>query len=363
MREKLRVSQIVVMILGIVVSVLLGMSQNVLAEEAESPTGFNYRINYPDNQIDKSLGYFKLKMEPGEEQTVSMTFNNPSKEKISISVSINSAKTNQNGVIEYGKSAIENDKSLTYDLKDIFKGPEKVELAADETKNVEFTVKMPNDAYDGVIAGGIEIQKENQEGTKTQQGGTKIVNKYAYVVGVVLQENDKDVPPELKLNKVEAGQSNYRNAIFVNFSNVKPSYVNDMTTEVKIMKKGSETVLYEKKQTAMRMAPNTFINYPVSMNGERMKPGNYEADITVTSGERNQTWHWKQGFEITSEEADKFNNRDVGLVQEKGFNWKLVAIIVICLLLLIIIIVLLVRRKNEKEKRNKKGKNKRRSKK
>lgn len=365
MRGQLRVSQKLVMILSVMLCMMIGWSHEASAAKAESPTGFNYKINYPDNQTDKSLGYFKLNMEPGQEQKLSITFNNPSKEKISVSVKINSAKTNQNGVIEYGVSTLEKDASLKYDLKDLLKGPEKVELAADATKTVEYTVKMPDESFDGVISGGMEIQKENQTGTESNEGGTKIVNKYAYVVGVVLQENDKDVPPELKLNKVGAGQSNYRNAIFVNFSNIMPSYVNDMTTEVKIMKKGSETVLYEKKQTAMRMAPNSFINYPVSMNGEPMSPGNYEADILVTSGERNQTWHWKKEFEITSEEADKFNNRDVGLVQEKGFNWKLVAIIVLGLLLLIIIIVLLIRRKNNKDKKSKskKGKNKRRSKK
>ncbi|MGX4685931.1 DUF916 and DUF3324 domain-containing protein [Vagococcus sp. JNUCC 83] len=363
MRGKLRIGQKIIIVLSMVVVLVLGVSNVALADEKDNSAGFSYKISYPDNQVDKSLGYFKLKMEPGQEQTLSMTFNNPSNQKITISVSVNSAKTNQNGVIEYGVSKLSNDGSLKYDLKDILKGPESVDLAAGETKDVEFTVKMPNEAYDGVIAGGIEIQKENQEGNQTQQGGTRIVNKYAYVVGVVLQESDKDVPPELKLNKVEAGQSNYRNAIFVNFSNVLPSYVNDMTTEVKIMKKGSETVLYEKKQTAMRMAPNTFINYPVSMNGEPMKPGNYEADILVTSGERNQTWHWKKSFEITSEEADKFNNRDVGLVQKKGFNWKLVLIIVIFLLLLVLIIVWLVRQKKEKEAKNKKGKSKRHSKK
>ncbi|WP_270279472.1 DUF916 and DUF3324 domain-containing protein [Vagococcus bubulae] len=362
MRDKLRVSQLVVTLLSVMVCAFFGASDVVFAEEAESPAGFNYKINYPDNQTDKSLGYYKLMVEPGQEQKLSMTFNNPSKEKISVSIAINSAKTNQNGVIEYGISKIKKDDSLKFDLKDILKGPEKVELAPDETKTVEFTVKMPDEAYDGVISGGIEIQKDNQEGTKTEEGGTKIINKYAYVVGVVLQENDKDVPPELKLNKVEPGQSNYRNAIFINFSNIMPSYVNDMTTEVKIMKKGSETVLYEKKQTAMRMAPNSFINYPVSMNGEPMKPGNYEADILVTSGERNQTWHWKQAFEITSEEADKFNNRDVGLVQEKGFNWKLVAMIVGLLLIIIFIIVFLLYRKKKKEEAKKK-KSKRRNKK
>ena len=364
MRGKLRIFYRSLLLIGIM---LLSLSMtSFAADDQEATTGFNYKVNYPDSQEDKSLGYFKLMLEPGQKQDVSITFNNPGKEKIVVSADINSAKTNQNGVIEYGKSTLEKDKSLKYDLKDVMKGPDKVELAAGETKDVTYTITMPKESYEGVIAGGIELQKENQKGTASEQGGTRIINKYAYVIGVVLQEDKKDVPPELKLNKVSAGQSNYRNAIFVNFSNIMPSYVNDMTTEVKIMKKGSETTLYEKKQTAMRMAPNTMIDYPVSMNGEAMVPGQYVADILVTSDERNQKWHWKQEFEITSKEADEFNNRDVGLVQEKGFNWKLILLIVGILLLIIIIIVLLVRRKNKKDEeksKKKKGKSKNRKKK
>ena len=304
-------------------------------------TGFTYNITFPDNQVDKELGYYQLKMTPGQQQKLAIALSNPSNEKVTIDVKINGAKTNQNGVIEYGESTIKNDPSLKFDFTDLVKAPESVELAPGETKNLELMVAMPETGYDGVIAGGIQLMRAGQTDATTDGGGSKIINQYAYVIGMVLQETETEIVPDLSLNNVKAGQSNYRNAIFINFSNVTAAYLNDMTVEVQITEKGKETVLYERKQTAMRMAPNSFIDFPVSMNGERMVPGDYEADILVTSGEKK--WAWKEDFKIKDEDANKFNERDVGLVQEKGLDWKLILLIVAAFLFFIILVFLFLR--------------------
>lgn len=319
-------------------------------------TGFTYSVNFPENQMGKDIGYYHLKMKPTDKQVLSIAVSNPGKEKVTIGVSLNGAKTNQNGVIEYGDSPIKEDPSLKYDFKKIVTGPEKVELAAGETKNVELTVQMPEGSYDGVIAGGVQLMKENQDKANDSSKGSKIINQYAYVVGILLQESDKELTPDLNLNSVTAKQSNYRNAIFVDFSNVVATYLNDMSVEVQITGKNSESVLYERKQTAMRMAPNSFLSFPVSMNGEKMVPGDYTAKILVTSGEHK--WAWDKEFKITDEDANKYNERDVGLVQEKGIDWKLIAFIVGGVILLIVVLssifIVLRKRKAKKEREKKK---------
>lgn len=356
--------QYISLVFSIIVGFLfLGQAASVYAadENSAGATGFTYSINFPDNQIDKELGYYKLKMTPGQQQKLSIMLSNPSAEKVTIEVQLNGAKTNQNGVIEYGESAIKNDPSLKFNFIDLVEGPKSVELAPGETKSLDLTVKMPETEYDGVIAGGIQLMRAGQDGT-TNSGGSKIINQYAYVIGVLLQENDTVIHPDLSLNSVKAGQNNYRNAIFINYSNIKAAYLNDMTAEVQITEKGKETVLYERKQTAMRMAPNSFIDFPVSMNGERMIPGDYEADILITSGDKK--WAWKQAFKITDEDANKFNERDVGLVQEKSLDWKLILLLVAAFLVGIFLLFLIVHffRKNQ-NKKNVTNKKKRKQKK
>lgn len=324
-------------------------STNKQSDNPESMTGFTYSLSFPDNQMEENVGYYKLKMIPGQKQTIKIALSNPGKEKVTVGITINGAKTNQNGVIEYGDSTIKNDASLKFDFKDIVKAPKSVELAPGESKELETEIEMPTTAYDGVIAGGIQLMKENQNKDIDNSKGSQIINQYAYVIAVLLQESEVNLKPDLKLNKVYAEQLNYRNAIFIDFSNVVATYLNDVTVEAQIMKKGSEAVLYERKQTAMRMAPNSFIRFPVNLNGEQMVNGDYVAKILVTS--TNQKWEWTDEFEITKKEADKFNERDVGLVQEKGLDWKLIGMLVGASLLFIISIFILItflRKKKEK---------------
>lgn len=329
-------------------------SSYAVEENHAGATGFNYSIKFPDNQIDKELGYYHLKMDPGHHQKLSIILSNPNKEKVTIDVKVNGAKTNQNGVIEYGESTIENDQSLKFDFTNLVKAPKSVELAPGETKNLELTVDMPETGYDGVIAGGIQLMRAEQKDTTKNNNKSKIDNKYAYIIGMVLQEKEIEASPNLSLNSVKVGRNSYNNAIFINFSNIAAVFLNNVTVNVQITEKGKETVLYERKQSEMRMAPNSFIDFPISMNGELITPGDYEADILVTSGDKK--WDWKEDFEITDEDANKFNESDKGLVQEKGLNWRMILLLVVAFVLTMMVLFSLLRflRKNKSKKQRKK---------
>ncbi|MEG0255037.1 MAG: DUF916 and DUF3324 domain-containing protein [Vagococcus sp.] len=327
----------------------------VEADESQKQVPFQYKINFPDNQMNKDVGYYDLKMEPGKEQVIQIEFSNPGKEKTAIGVSLNSAKTNSNGVIEYGDTKIKKDSSLKFDFKNIVSAPKRIELKPGETKDLDIKIKMPETAYDGIVTGGIQLIQENQNNLE-EKNGSMVLNEYAYVVGMVLQENDTKVKPKLSLNSVKAGQTNFKNNIYINYSNTEPTFVNNMTTEVQINKKGNSQVLYERKQAKMRMAPNSFIAFPVGMNGEKMVPGDYTAKILVIAddGVREE---WTKDFKITEEEADKFNERDVGLVQESGLNWKLIIIIMVgffALVIVVFIMTTLIRKNKAKKSSHKK---------
>lgn len=340
------------------------LSSFALADDSSSESssagaaGFTFNINYPENQID-DVGYYDLKMTPGQTQVVTITLSNPSSEEVTVDVSLNGAKTNVNGVIEYGDNTIENDASLKFDFKDIVTGPSTVTIPASGSKDLELEIKMPETSYDGIILGGIKLQKQDSDDEDAEKSsGSVVKNKYAYAVGMILRETDVETNREVKLNKVYAGSSNYTNAIFVNLSNVQPEILKDVSVEVQISKKGSSNVLYESKTTQMKMAPNSMFDYPVSMNGERMVAGDYTAKVVLTAGSYKE--EWEQDFEITQKDADKFNERDVNLVQEKGINWKLILAIVAGVVVLVVIIFVVIRliKKNKSSKKKPKKKSK-----
>lgn len=313
-----------------------------------SPAGFTYEVVHPENRIGKT-NYLNLRMQPGQKQTAVINLINTGDEEVTVKVSLNGAKTNGNGVIEYGPSKLKNDASLKYDIVDIVKVPETVLLRPKETVPLEVAISMPDASFDGYISGGIQLQRVKSEQEKKDMAKSgMVINEFAYLTGVILSETDTLVKPELKLNKVYPGLSNYRNTIFVNFSNIQAEYLEEMTVDVQIMKKGQDKVLIDTKQTKMRMAPNSMIDFPVSMNGEKMVPGDYRAKILVTGD--NQTWEWEEAFKITDEDADKYNTQDVTLAQERGVDWKLIVMIVGGILLLLIIIYLIVRTVNKRKK-------------
>ncbi|MBW9325016.1 DUF916 and DUF3324 domain-containing protein [Enterococcus casseliflavus] len=315
---------------GLFILVVVGFARPVYGAE-ENPTGFSYRLSFPETQVDEALGYYHLSLSPGQTQELSLILNNPSTEDIEIVVDLNGAKTNQNGVIEYGDTEIPNDSSLRFPFEEIASGPQTILLAAEQTKTIEIEVTMPDEKMDGYIAGGIQLMRKDQEHSERAEG-SMVINQFAYVIAVLLEQEPVTLLADLALNEVFADQSNYQNAVFIDFSNIEATYLNEMTVNATIREEGSEENLFSQSKSGMRMAPNSFIQFPVSMNGERMVPGKYIAHTIVTSGE--QRWEWEEGFEITAEEAERFNASDVELIQETGWTrWQLLAIILIVIVL------------------------------
>lgn len=330
-------------------------AQDSQKKEEVNPTGFAYKVIQPENQQNKQVGYFDLRMKPSQKQTVQIELGNEGKEEIEVAVEINGAKTNSNGVIEYGPTGIKNDASLKYAFEDLVKAPKTVKVPAKGTATVDLEITMPAVDYDGVITGGIQLKNAQDEKDRSKKKG--VINEYAFLVGMLLTESDKEVQPDLQLNKVSAGLSNYRNNVFVNFSNVQAAYLENVTVDVQITKKDSENVLYEAKKASMRIAPNSMVDFPVSMNGEKMEPGTYKAHIAINAAD-GKNWKWDEEFTITDEEADKYNKQDVELIQEKGIDWKIIAIVVAGAFVLILVVFLIVRAVNKNKKAKRKSKTK-----
>ncbi|WP_086314607.1 hypothetical protein A5821_002190 [Enterococcus sp. 7F3_DIV0205] len=336
----------------------LSMPHSTYAAEEDFGIGYSYKIIKPENQVGNA-GYFDLRMTPEQKQTVEIELYNMTDKELSVDLSVHSAKTNSNGVIEYGPTKIEKDPSLKYSLEDIAKVPEKVTLPPKGTVNVPVKITMPKERYDGYIAGGIYLQKaQSEEEKKADEKAKGVVNKYAFIAGMLLSETDAKLQPELKFNKIEAGLTNYRNSFMINFSNIEPVYIEGMTVDAQIFKEGSDEILYESKKENYRMAPNSAMTFPVNLNGEAFVAGDYIGHIVVTAGD--EKWEWRGKFKVTREDADKYNAEDVSLIQDRGINWKMIALIVGSILLILLAIYIITRtvsKKNQdKKKRNKKKK-------
>ncbi|WP_348921585.1 DUF916 and DUF3324 domain-containing protein [Enterococcus rotai] len=267
-------------------------------------SGFSYEILFPENQVDREVGYYDLLMKAGETQTIRLKVKNTSNQAMNVKVQINSAKTNGNGVIEYGPSELKKDASLKYDLAEILRGPDEIVIPANSSEVIAFDLIMPANHFEGYIAGGIQLKpiiKEEQ--SKTEQN--TIVNTFAFLIGVLLHESDIDkVTPDLKLNgtSLKLKEGNY--TLFVNLSNIKGIFLENMTATIRINEKGKTRNLFELTKSNLRMAPNSMIDLPVFLSDKEITAGEYTANIQITT-ENGWNWTWVKNFTLSKVTAQK----------------------------------------------------------
>lgn len=313
------------------ISLILLMFLFVNIADASELT-FSVSAIIPENQVDKNQTYFDLRMKPKQKQTVEVVLRNDTKKDVTIEVLINRAVTNNNGIIDYSQKNHKADSSLKYNIEDLVTSEKEITIPAQSSKKLPIHIEMPNEEFNGILLGGIHFQeKEKQKQTKKN---VQIENKFAYVVGIVLSMNDKEVKPSLQLNKIKPAQVNYRNVITANLQNTEPTMLKPLSIDAKIYKENGDKVLYKTKQENMRMSPNSNFNFAIPLNNKEMKKGTYRLELEATDG--NQKWKWDKNFTIDGDVAKDFNKQAVGL-QKDYTIWYIIGGILLVLLLLVLV--------------------------
>lgn len=295
---------------------------------------YSVKANIPENQIDKDKTYFDLKMTPSQKQIISLELENSSDQEMTIQIGVNTATTNRNGVINYGKSKMDTDNSLTYDMSKLIEGDNEVVLLPKEKKVVDYTVTMPEKSFDGILLGGFYIHKKQTKEERESEKNVQIKNDFSYVIGIKLNETDQEIEPELKLNTVTPGLQNYRTVVNATIQNVSPVIISGMAVEAKISKEGSNEILHETKKDNQSMAPNSSYEFPISWENQELKPGNYT--LVLTASDKNQhEWKFNKNFKIKGE-AKKLNKKAVEL-EKKSNLYVYITIVLINILLVMLV--------------------------
>lgn len=92
-----------------------------------------------------------------------MNLRNDTDKEVKVGISINSAITNSNVIVEYGENKGKKDQSLAFDIKDYVQYPSSVRLKPKSEQTVSINVKMPNTPFDGVLASGITFKEETSD--------------------------------------------------------------------------------------------------------------------------------------------------------------------------------------------------------
>lgn len=336
---------------AIIIASFFGLATKVSANEV----GFSIEPVLPKNQIDSQSGYFHLLMGAGDTQKIQVKLKNTKDEEVALNTWVSSAKTNVNGVVDYSDNKTEPDSSLLFDLAQLVKMEKEIVLPPKSEKTMDIEVSMPKERLEGLIAGGITF--EEKKGTATQQvsSQTGIKNKFSYVVALLLQQDSEITQyPELSIGKVSPTQLNAKSAISAEIRNVSSIFLNDMSVKVKILDKQSEEIVYEHQKEAMQMAPNSTMDFPVFLKGQKLAAGNYVYEATVsgqgTSKESDkQEWLLTSEFSVEKSEAKKLNQSDTQLEDKARLSWWVWLLIGVNVLLVILLITFIVVKGNNKK--------------
>jgi hypothetical protein len=310
----------------------------------EDALNFFVTPEFPESQVDGSERYFDLNLNPGTTERLSLRLQNGSDEAIKVQITPHTAYTNVHGVVEYGKDAPEPDTTLSNSLDTMIEPSEVIDLSGNETKTVTLTLHMPEESFDGFLAGGLRIQEvkeERDEEASSDEEGVAIKNEFSYVVGVVVSNSRDSVQPDLELLDVFANQLNARNVISATIQNFTPSFVNRLSIDATVQRAGEEEVLYESTQEMMQMAPNSHFDFPIPLNGDRFQSGTYILNLTARSGE--DEWQWTQEFTIETDEARSFNRQDVTI--DTSLNWWMVGATILLILLICLVTYMILKQR------------------
>lgn len=313
-------------------------------------TGVDYSVVplLPDNQLDRGKSFFDLRVKPEEKQTIKLQIENYSDQEQSYFIEVNTAQTNGNLTIDYGKTEIPKNSINKQPISEYVNYPKKVTVPSKKAGVVSLDISVPQQSFDGVLLGGIQVKKDfsNEEKSKDQ-----ISSEYAYVIGLMLSENDQPVAPELLYKGIEAKELTNNAGLAVSLENPAPINIKKVSLTANVYPEDAEKPVITRTIEEGGIAPASRFDLHL-FNGEAgsTKPltaGNYLLELHAED-EAGHTWQFKEKFEITKKEASVVNNQ-VFQVEEDTNNWLYIIIGILTALLLSLLVYFVYTKQKRKK--------------
>ncbi len=187
----------------------LGFQQLVLADSND----FSVTPVLTENQNPEVPSYFDLTVTPNQKQTLKIKIKNNSNEGVKYKLYVNTATTNQNGIIDYSINNFEKDESLKLSLKDCLTLTEQlVDVLANSEKEVSLELSVPETPFEGIALGGITVEPS------IEKGSNGVNNIFTRTLAIQLTETAKKISP-YSIEKMSNGRistttaSKYRNRV------------------------------------------------------------------------------------------------------------------------------------------------------
>lgn len=336
-----------VALLTLVSGVLFGTT----TQAATTNSDFTVVPLYSENQI-KQNGYLDVLAQPGKQQTLAVKVLNLSTKDRTFAVAMYTGYTNNGAQLTYDRAKIPQDDTLQYALQRQTISPKKqtIEVAGKGSRDVTFTVNVPNKSFNGLLAGGIRVWPVNETAeVTTTEKQTLLRNKYAFGMPVLIRVKDDTGNAKLKLNTIHPGLQAGRTTVFVNTQNTAPWLLPAASMDAKITKKGNSKVIHHTVKNGASMAPNSNFDFAVDWDKQRLQAGTYHLDFKIKATGGTLGWHFSRDFTISAADAAKYN-KQAGF--KPNYTWLYITIGVLAMLLFVLGGYLLGRRGRKADDKN-----------
>ena len=358
MTKSILVNRILIFFISIsIVTSTFSMVNTVNAES--NSAGFYVSAELPDNQLNKNVSYFDLRMKPSEKQTIKVKVFNENDRDMNMGVFVSNASSNANGLIDYSQQGIKDD-SLKYPLESIAKPVEDVfTVPANGSKTVKIKLTMPEKEYDGIILGGLvfkEVIEKNAKQDIPSEPALSINNVLSYALAVKISENDNYEDINLDLTDVEARVINYEPVVTHYIKNDAAALSTKMSMTIAVTDIDTGETVSNSQNDNVSIAPDSVMPYSLKLKDTKLKEGNYISKVSITYKDneaKERTVKFEKEFSVNEEHANAIN--DYNTVQESMPTWAKVIIAGIAILIaaVLVLIIISIKRKKTDVKNNK----------
>lgn len=268
--------------------------------KADEPVNFSIEAIPNKFQVDSGVTYFDLRMAANQKTDVRIRIYNHSSYDQTFLTSVRNATTNGNGLIVY-----EQKKPLALapiSLTEMIRpATQSTFIKGGESKVVSLPLRIPNELT-GTALAGIRVEKKFSEGD-TKKDTIGIQNRHAYIIGLKVRSEIKNLSPELTYEGVQTKSYLTRPNVLVKLANQTPTITQPMKFEAVVTKNKKVVV---RKTMEVRFAPSTYMTVPIETMGI-LQAGTYQMAIRVEGKER--TWKWNDEFKVTKKQVKQMEEK------------------------------------------------------